>query len=206
MLAAVFGFRGRINRLQYFLGALALGAALVVPLLLIVGSIGLHAAAGPRPGLLASLGGQALFALVAVPLFLWVALSLQARRFRDIGWNPLYVIPGLIAVGVVDALVARAAPAISIGALHNQTPLGLTVSLAAAAALLFWPGKAKDDDDAEAAAWADWPEPDEPTVLAPAPARAASSAFQSAPTIRVPAPVQPRPAAPAGPSFGRRGL
>ena len=103
MLEAVFSFRGRLGRLQYFVGGLALGMAIIVPLVMIGVSMFAHGGVGAKP----PLGLLALFALVAVPLFLWISLSLQARRLRDIGWNPLYVIPAVFAVDLIDQTIAR---------------------------------------------------------------------------------------------------
>lgn len=182
MLDAVFGFGGRINRLQYFGGVLALFGALVLPLVLIVGFVAANRGAAAS-GLLM----MGLLLLVAIPLVIWVGLSLQARRFRDIGWNPLYVIPPLVLIAIADRLVAQAVPVLSIGKPYHQTAVGLLISLAAGGCLLFWPGQR--DDGAEDAAWANWPEPDEP---APAPA--------------APTPVPYARNAPSSPTFGRRGL
>jgi len=188
MLEAVFGFGGRVNRLQYFAGVLALCAALVLPMLMIVGFVaGAHGAVGS--GLLVT----SLVLLLAIPAAIWVSLSLQARRIRDIGWNPLYVLPPLLLIGVADRLVAQAIPALSIGPRYHQTAVGLLISLAAAGCLLFWPGKS--DDSAEDAAWVDWPEPDSPPPPAPAAAP---------PPMATPGPYAR--ATPGAPTFGRRGL
>ncbi|HEY2658881.1 MAG TPA: DUF805 domain-containing protein [Caulobacteraceae bacterium] len=188
MLEAVFSFQGRLNRLQYFLGCLALGMAIgVMAVVLILGFV--HSA--DPEALKQALLPLVLFVLVGLPLFFWISFSLQARRIRDIGWNPLYVIPGWILVGVVDFMLAKAIPALAIGKLHNQTVLGGLINLALSCALLFWPGRAEDDGfslhDDEA-----WSQPDEPSpVMTPAPVHSAPAAYG---------------ARPAGAGFGRRGL
>jgi len=195
MLDTVFGFGGRINRLQYFAGVLALVTALVLPMLMIIGLVVANRGAAGSGLLL-----MGLLLLLAIPAVIWVGLSLQARRFRDIGWNPLYVIPPLILIGIADRLVAQAVPALSIGPRYHQTAVGLLVSLATAGCLLFWPGKS--NDGAEDAAWADWPEPDEPSSTSGEPAPSAPAA--PAPALATPAPYART--APSTPTFGRRGL
>jgi uncharacterized membrane protein YhaH (DUF805 family) len=121
----------------------------------------------------------------------WAGLALQARRFRDIGWNPLYVMPPLLTIGVFDALVARMSPALSVGPMHQQTIVGLLVNLAAGGCLLFWPSHTDEGDD-DPISRVQPTMPDEPAEREPAPvARPAAPAWN---------------AAPARAGFGRRGL
>jgi uncharacterized membrane protein YhaH (DUF805 family) len=199
MLEAVFSFRGRINRLQYFLSCVAFGMALIVFAVLAVGLVAAH---GGLQGAITATPGLALIGLLAVllaPVFLWVSYSLQARRFRDIGWEPLYVIPGWIAIDIVDRLLAKGLPSLAIGSSHDVTPIGGLVNLALVCALLFWPGAANGEFNPSVGI--DWPEPEEPSRAAPvAPVRAAVPARSPAP-VRAAASVVP-----AAPSFGRRGL
>jgi uncharacterized membrane protein YhaH (DUF805 family) len=177
MLDFLFSFRGRIGRLRYFLGSMALSMPLV---LMIVGIIGVVVSAGGGKLPLIPLLVMALFAVVSIPVFLYSSLSMQARRIRDIGWNPLYVIPAWIGVGVIDRLIAQAFPALSIGHLHFQTLPGLLLNLAFGLVLLFWPGGG--DVDSASSRGADRPRP---TTLAatpgPAyPARGATTAQRPA--------------------------
>ena len=201
MLGSAFSFRGRIGRLQYFMGVLATAAAFVLPIIVILGVLGVHdvASAGPALALIV------LLMIVGVPVAIWVGLSLQTRRIRDIGLNPLYVIPILFVIGLVDQIVALAVPGLSIAGLHRQTPFGLLVSLATAGALLFWPGKA-DPGDAPPSLGVNWMTPDEPSpATSDAPARRAVPPREAAPaTVRRAAPI--RVANAAGVTFGRRGL
>ena len=190
MLETVFSFSGRINRLQYFASIVALTAALFVPVLVIGLGLLAHGGVGARPPL-ATLALMGLFFLIAIPPFLWVSFSLQARRFRDIGWNPLYVIPGWLVFQVLDRVIAQFVPALSVGPLHAQTWIGLLVSLGLAGALLFWPGRAEDDDDAPATGTS-WMRPSTPPPAAPA----TTATYTPAPS----------PAAASTPRFGRRGL
>jgi uncharacterized membrane protein YhaH (DUF805 family) len=188
MLSAVFSFRGRINRLQYFLGSLGLGVAEVM-LIVVVGLlfVGLRQSMGVLP----AAGVCLMLALLALPAAAWIGFSLQARRFRDIGWEPVFVIPAWIFIMAVDRAFAggMSTTTFSVEQLLNQTILGQLFNLAMVLCLLFWPGRTYTDD---------FLEPSQPTVRAPRPAEPA------------PAPVRPAPgsfpASPAVTGFGRRGL
>jgi uncharacterized membrane protein YhaH (DUF805 family) len=183
MLDAIFSFSGRLNRIQYFLGLLGLGVALFVTIMLFFAFGGLSAVMGGAP----KLGALALFALPVGAVWIWISLSLQARRIRDIGWNPLLVIGCWFAVGVLDRVVALAAPALAMPPLHQTTLLGGLINLAFAGALLFWPGGPEDDFI--------------PMLAEKAPARGRP------PPAAPAAPAAPaRSATPATAGFGRRGL
>jgi len=182
MLEALFSFHGRINRLRYFLSCLGLGVAIAAPFVLIFGLMG-HGGGG-------ALIVMGLLALPALVAFLWSSLSLQARRIRDIGWEPLYVIPGLFSVGIFDFLLAHVVPALSIGPAHHQTFIGLFVNICMGGVLLFWPGKSDDGPAAVSRASRQAPRPPSPS-MPPISARTVASVASPAP---------------AGAGFGRRGV
>lgn len=172
MLEALFSFRGRINRLQYFLGSIGLGAALMVVL------VGAGMALGGS-GSVSGLGGSVLAVLVVIvftlPPYFWVAFSLQTRRFRDMGWNPVFVIPGWIGVDMFGGLGMAHPPLVSIGV--------LLVNLAMGGCLLFWPGKAAGDWMAEEWTALNRPPPEPTAGWGPqAPVRAAPAAYYPATT------------------------
>lgn len=193
MLAAIFSFRGRLNRIQYFLGCWGLGAALVVlAVILLIGALSGRSPSQPQN--MASLGLTALFCIVVLgPLYLWVSLSLQARRFRDIGWEPTVVIPAWIGLDLLDRLAVWAAPPIAVTPESGVSWLGLPLNLGLACCLLFWPGRAAFD---VAAVFDDVPPPSQPSAPPRDQPALARAAF--APTARAAS------TAPAG--FGRRGL
>jgi uncharacterized membrane protein YhaH (DUF805 family) len=64
--------------------------------------------------------------VIAAPLAVWIALSLQARRLRDIGLEPLIVIPLWIA---------------TLGLAQSQPLIAASISLALFACLYAWPGR-----------------------------------------------------------------
>jgi uncharacterized membrane protein YhaH (DUF805 family) len=188
MLSAVFSFRGRINRLQYFLGSLGLGVAEAM-LIVVVGLLflGLRHGMGDLP----AAGVCVVLALPALPAAAWIGFSLQARRFRDIGWEPVFVIPAWIFIMAVDRAFAGgiSTSMFSVEHMLRQTILGQLFNLAMALCLLFWPGRTYTDDFFEAA---------QSTIRAPRPAEPAPAPTRSAPS--------PFPASPAVTGFGRRGL
>ncbi len=192
MFGAVFSFGGRLNRLQYFLGCVGLGmagvVALVVLFVAVLGSYG-AAKAGGGAGALAALGPALLLALPLLAAWFWISLSLQVRRFRDIGWNPVFVVPAWIGFSVIDSLVASASPSLGVGPLHHNTIVGVLINLALGCVLLFWPGRSWDDYAPVLVA--DERAPPPPASRAAPPPAAATRAAA--------------PAATAPPSFGRRG-
>jgi uncharacterized membrane protein YhaH (DUF805 family) len=197
MLAAIFSFRGRLNRIQYFLGGCGLALALVaLAVILFVGALSGRSSGRPD---IASLGLTALFCLVVlVPLYAWISFSLQARRFRDIGWEPAFVIPAWIGLDVLDRILVMAAPQFAVSAGAGVSLLGLLLNLGLGLCLLFWPGRPGYDIGSVAAVFDDAPPPpSEPPRSAPEP-RPATGWGAAMSTAR---PTGPTPA-----GFGRRGL
>jgi uncharacterized membrane protein YhaH (DUF805 family) len=110
MLETEYSFRGRLNRLQYFISCLELGATIAA--LVVVSVIALMALhVGVK-------SATVLVLLLAAPCS-WVSLARRAKRFRDIDWNPLYVIPGWMAVSVVDLLIELSVPALAPNGQHT---------------------------------------------------------------------------------------
>src|SRR5580698_7771738 len=131
MLTAVFSFRGRINRLQYFLGTFAIGGVLALLAAMVISFTELAPTA--RPSLAMAL--DAVFLVFAAPLATWSAVSLQARRLRDIGWEPLIVMPMWVGVLALGGFAAQAGFALS------QAAVASVISLAMLACLYGWPGR-----------------------------------------------------------------
>jgi uncharacterized membrane protein YhaH (DUF805 family) len=179
MIQALFSFRGRLSRLPFILSSLGLGAGMVVLVLAAVSAFLVSRAHGGASNMIPVW----LAMLAAVPVFLWVSLALQARRFRDIGWDPVYVIPGWIGFGFVDKLAVLGAPALAVSPHIKQTLLYVLVDLALGGCLLFWPGEG--DEDATPSVGADRPPPSGPIT------GAAPSSWGATPARSV---------------FGRRGL
>jgi uncharacterized membrane protein YhaH (DUF805 family) len=190
MLASIFSFRGRINRLQYFGGLVGLFVSFVVAGVLAFLCLGDLSELQQAP---AKVLPVLLIALIVLPVWVWISFSLQARRIRDIGLNPLFVIPAYI---VFQAILQAMGTSMATGPAGSLASVAsMMVDLAYSLALLFWPGRQQDAQPLRS--WAD-------NVKLPSPP--ATPAPLSAPiTARVaanPAAAQPAAAVP----FGRRGL
>jgi uncharacterized membrane protein YhaH (DUF805 family) len=110
MLGFLFGFNARLGRMHYFLATIGLAVVTAWP------------------------------TIAAMVFFGWATLTLQAMRIRDIGWDPVCVIPAWIALVIVDNVVAGRIPAWSLGHDHQGTAVGALVNFVLFLALMFWPG------------------------------------------------------------------
>jgi uncharacterized membrane protein YhaH (DUF805 family) len=142
MLGFLFGFNARIGRLHYFLSLIGVGAVMGVIVYVATG-VALSSTNGITQLISFSKGWGAIILGV---IFVYVSLTLQSMRFRDMGWDPVCVIPGWVALLIFDRLIATKFPGVSLGAESNQTIVGALVHLGLALALLFWPS-AKDEAD-----------------------------------------------------------
>ena len=135
MLGFSFGLNARLGRLHYFLATIVLAVVMTALCFLVVLSV---LPTLPR-------GAQPTFEMMKWPviglgtLFGVISLTLQSMRIRDIGWDPVCVIPTWIAILVVDFAVARKFPGLSLGPEHYGTVVGGLVNLVMTLALLFWP-------------------------------------------------------------------
>jgi uncharacterized membrane protein YhaH (DUF805 family) len=136
MLGFVFGFNARLGRMHFFLATIALAVVMAVICFLIVMSGGVHAAPVRTRPIFEQLTWPM---LIAVGFFMVATLTLQSMRFRDIGWDPVCVIPAWFALLAVDELVATKMPAWSLGQEHHATIVGALLNFALVLALMFWP-------------------------------------------------------------------
>jgi uncharacterized membrane protein YhaH (DUF805 family) len=135
MLGFIFGLNARLGRLHYFLATIVLAVVMTVLCFLVFLTVFPSLPRGVEPT----------FEMMKWPviglgtLFGVVSLTLQSMRIRDIGWDPVCVIPTWIAILVVDFAVARKFPGLSLGPEHYGTVVGGLVNLVTTLALLFWP-------------------------------------------------------------------
>jgi hypothetical protein len=78
--------------------------------------------------------------ITAAAFFGWMTFTLQSMRIRDIGWDPVCVIPAWIAILIVDHVLAGRVPGWALGQHHQGTVVGGLVNLVLLLAMLFWPG------------------------------------------------------------------
>ena len=184
MLGFLFGFNARIGRLHYFLSSVGLAIFMTLVIFAITSSA-IHSSGGLHGSATDIVLSQFRWPLIATgAFFVLISLTLQSMRFRDIGWDPVCIIPGWIALVVIDKLIATKFPALSLGHEHHGTIVGAAVNLGLFMALVFWPSSS---DEGSA-----------PTLGAPhipdAPSRLQSSASLTSSRI----------ARIAGTEFGRR--
>ena len=194
MLGTLFCFGGRIGRLKYFLWSCIFLPVIFFLMLLILPFIYVFA-------LHLDTSRTTILILMVVPplaLFLWMNLSLQAARIRDIGWKPLIVIPALLLIDVVDLIVAYFFPALALETKHF-TAFSAVVNSALTVALLLTPSAGDDTFLA-----IDFPEISLPTFRKFRSTRsdAVTRVEPPRPSSRVQRPVNAREQV----SFGRRGL
>jgi uncharacterized membrane protein YhaH (DUF805 family) len=134
MLDLIFGFNARLGRLQFFLSTIALAVLMTAICFAIVVSGNVHFTKGSQPS-----WDMLTWPLVcAVLFFMGATFLLQAMRLRDIGWDPVCVLGGWIAIVVIDGIVTTKVPALSLGSGHHSVVAGL-VNFVMLCVLYFWP-------------------------------------------------------------------
>jgi len=103
MLGFLFGFNARLGRLHYFLASVGL-AVVMTAICFVVAGYAYHHNPG-RPLSPEDLMGWPM--MVAIVFFVGASFTLQSMRMRDIGWDPVCVIPAWIAILIVDRLKSR---------------------------------------------------------------------------------------------------
>src|SRR5258708_37585646 len=102
MLGFLFGFNARLGRMHFFLSTIGLAVAMTAVCFVIAMSAVQHAPAGTEP----SIEFATWPVIIAIVFFVWITFTLQSMRIRDIGWDPVCVIPAWIALLVVGKVVA----------------------------------------------------------------------------------------------------
>lgn len=130
MLGFLFGFNARLGRLHYFLASLALGVVMVALGVAVVGNFLVNNKSA----------SQLAWPLIGLGvIFIAASLSLQCMRIRDIGWDPVLVMPTWIAICIVDHLVATKIPSLALHPFHSGTVVGGLFNFGMVLALWFWP-------------------------------------------------------------------
>ena len=135
MLDFLFGFNARLARLQFLMATIALTIVMLAAGVALASQGYIHAPRGSQVSL-SALGWPA---LLAVLLFVFGTIALQSMRIRDIGWDPVCVIPAWITVLIVDAIVAAKMPSLALGPGHYGTVVSSIVHLVMTGILFLWP-------------------------------------------------------------------
>lgn len=129
MLEMIFGLNARMGRLMYFLSGLGLGVVAIVLAIPLAFYIHSHHIPVTTPDSLWA-AGWPVYAFAGVCLF--GQFTLASMRLRDIGWDPVIVVSGWIALLVINHLYGTRVPAIAV--VTGLVNLGMELIL------LFWPG------------------------------------------------------------------
>ncbi|WP_247499171.1 hypothetical protein [Bradyrhizobium sp. 149] len=134
MLGFVFGLNPRLGRLHFFLASVALAVVMTA----ICFGIAMAVLRNTSPSAIRPEDLMKSWAIIAAIVFFGAAtFTLQSMRIRDIGWDPVCVIPAWIALMIVDHVVAGRFPAWAIGQEHQATAVGALVNLVLMLALMF---------------------------------------------------------------------
>jgi uncharacterized membrane protein YhaH (DUF805 family) len=137
VLDLVFGLNTRLGRLKFFLATLVLAVVMTAICFVVAMSVLRNVTpANIRPEFLLKNSGM----IAAIVFFAIATITLYSMRFRDIGWDPVCVVPAWIALMIVDYVVAMKFPHLAMGQEHTGTIVGGIANLVLTLALLFWPG------------------------------------------------------------------
>jgi len=140
MLGFFFGFHARLGRLHFFFACIIFAVIAAFFAVSIAGFVYRSiSAVGGRPSALTLVPVFFLLALVV-----WGAIALTSMRVRDIGWNPVYVLPVWWLFIAIDTYVAITMPQWSIGHGKPTTMVGAALTLVVNLALIFWPSTTSD--------------------------------------------------------------
>ena len=136
MLNYVFGFNIRMGRLAFFFCSFVAGLGFMM---LTYGVTGNVPSSGRMDVLLAQASNSPQL-LIAFYGFLFICFMLQSMRVRDIGWDPVCVMAGWIALMIIDRIVAQRFPEYALTYQQTGTLVGALANAALNLMLLFWPG------------------------------------------------------------------
>jgi len=160
MLGFLFGLHVRLGRMHYFLATIALAIVMTA----ICFAIATYLIQLSPADLLSPASLMTWPTIAAMVFFAWMTFTLQSMRIRDIGWDPVCVIPAWVAILILDKLVAGKFPAWALGQDQNETIVGAAVNLVLLLALMFWPSG--DHDGAALGEAAGRPDKPAPTARA----------------------------------------
>ena len=159
MLGFIFGLNARLGRLRYFLASIALAVAMTVLCFLLVFSLFNtvpHDVEMTRAIIYATMKWPIIGLGV---LFALITFTLQSMRVRDIGWDPVCVMPTWFALLALDYAVAHKFPGLAIGREHYGTVVGGLLNLGMTLVLLFWPSGDPDGTTPSLRETRHWPDP-----------------------------------------------
>jgi uncharacterized membrane protein YhaH (DUF805 family) len=137
MLRSLFGLKGEVGRLAFVGWNLALFlAAILVTLVFVAVQYALAFAFGLRSQAASWVMAGVTAVLVLVP-YLWVGIALQAKRLRHMGWPPVPILVGLLALTAAEMALRARMP------IPLPDPLSRysLIQILAYLVLVVWPGR-----------------------------------------------------------------
>ena len=137
-IGELFSFEGRVGRLGYlcrFIAVLVLILALALE-----GSVALTRLVRPL-GLGNYEEASRSLTIVVALLALWSSLALAARRLRDMGAEPVHILPLFVALWVVNAVLVEPLSRLRPDTFGLLETSWAALHAAAAIPLLLWPGR-----------------------------------------------------------------
>jgi uncharacterized membrane protein YhaH (DUF805 family) len=132
MLDWLFGFNARLGRLHFLLSLVCMFVAWVATDFAISRYVIQHTPSGAKP--------SNVLAWLSLIGFSWIRLNLKSMRIRDMGWDPVYIMPIWTVMVIVDGIVSIKIPAWSMHR-HHITTVGLAVQVIFIMLLLLWPSE-----------------------------------------------------------------
>src|SRR4051812_32452590 len=140
MLGFIFGFNARMGRLHYALCSAGVNVASHFGMSLFAGLVIQQMMTTAQPPTVAAMAGP-LYAIATITVA--IQFILRCMRIRDIGWDPVLIVPAWIASVIADKVIAVRFPAWSIGESHlgggylgSGTVVGTLIDIALVALLI----------------------------------------------------------------------
>ncbi|MBX3429917.1 MAG: DUF805 domain-containing protein [Hyphomonadaceae bacterium] len=149
LVSLLFGFKGRINRAQFWMGNLGAGLGAIM-LMFLLGAMFMPTGEIPKAGAGALQAVSAVVIVLGAPLLLisWIGSALQTKRFHDRDrsglWTMLPLIPGfMIASTLVATLASGQTPDQAISAIGAWMLIMQAINLFLFVDLGCMPGKSQ---------------------------------------------------------------
>ncbi|MBR0967893.1 hypothetical protein JQ554_27015 [Bradyrhizobium diazoefficiens] len=141
MLAFLFGLNARLGRLQFLIASVALAIVMTA----ICFAIAMVMLGTTSPSMIRPEDLIRNWTIVAAMIVFGLGtFTLQSMRIRDIGWDPVCVVPAWLALMIVDHVVATRFPVWALQQAPQGTIVGALVNVVLMLALVLWPSADSD--------------------------------------------------------------
>jgi uncharacterized membrane protein YhaH (DUF805 family) len=137
-IGELFGFEGRISRLGYFWRCIAVVIGIVA--LALGGAAATLSLVRPL-GLGDYQEASRWLTIIVVLLVLWSSFALASRRLRDMGLEPVHILPLFAALWVINTVLLEPLSRLHPGSFGMIEGSWAMLQAVAAVPLLLWPGR-----------------------------------------------------------------